>query len=322
MHKSSTLLALALFCATTCSAPAFAQNTATATAPAATTAVAPNPEFENALSAYYKGQWQEASDLFGKILQRDPRDSMALDYWIYSYYKRNDLHTVLYEVEQKAVATDNKDAVALAHLGFGYMARSMREPQFLDEAQKVFEKALEIDKNLSIAHTGLGLVYYERRMMPRAKGHFVAALRDNPNDLMALERLGDITMVDEKRPQQALEFFEQLQQRAPDYPDGYWYVGSAYYDMQQYEKTLSNLQKCEELDPNGYTQGYHAPMLMGKTYLKMKDYDDAKKSFQRALQLNPNNPEAKYYLEHAAQEGAPAPAPSNDGGDTNKKKKK
>lgn len=255
--------------------------------------------FANALQLYYKAQWPEAAQAFQKVIEQNPQDSMALDYLIHCYIKRNDLRTVLYQLEQKTVATSEKDATALAHLGFGYLARSMREPNMLDEAQKTFEKSLTLDNNCAIAHCGIGLVYYQRRMMPRAKGHFLTALRHNPNDLMALERIGEITMVDERRPSEALTMFQTIMDKMPAYPDGYWYVGSANYDMGRYGACVDYMKKTIELDPSGLTQGYHAPMLMGKCYMKLKQYDDAKLAFNMALKLNPNNPEAKHFLEQS-----------------------
>ena len=257
------------------------------------------PTFAAGLDQYYRSQWPEASATFQRLVEADPRDTMSFVYLLHTYLKRNDQRTILYQVEQKVVATDSKDAVALAHLGLGYLTRSLREAPMLDEAQKTFEKALTIDPNLSIAHTGMGLVYYQRRMMPRAKGHFLNALRSNPNDLMAIERAGDIAMIDEKHPSDALSLFGSLTEKAPTYPDGFWYVGSAQYDLERYDRCIENMQKVMDLDPQGLTQGYHAPILMGKAYLKLKKYPEAQAAFQSALKINPGNAEAKYYLEQA-----------------------
>ena len=286
--RSSTLTKYALIMAFTLAlaVPALAQG-------------GPDADFTNALNLYYKQQWPAAQDAFAKVAERNPRDTMAWWYLIHTYYKRNDLHSILYRIEQQAVASDYKDAVALAHLGLGYMVRSMREPSLLDEAQKAFEKALALDENLSIAHCGQGLVFYQRRMMPRAKSHFLSALRANPNDLMASERVGEIIMDDEHNASQAQPFFDTLTRLAPTYPDGWWFTGSAAYDQQQYDRCIQMMQKVMELDPNGFTQGYHAPMLMGKCYLKLKDYPKAEQAFQAALRINPNNREAQFYLEQA-----------------------
>ncbi|MBM3464689.1 MAG: tetratricopeptide repeat protein [Armatimonadetes bacterium] len=256
-------------------------------------------EFSTALQQYYQQQWPQAIESFHKIMEQDPRDTLSLHYLIHCYIKRNDMRSVLYNLEQKAVQSNNKDAVALAQLGIGYISRSMREPQMLDQAQKAFEQALTIDNNLSIANCGLGLVFYQRRMMARAKGYFLNALRANPEDLMALERVGDIIMNDEKKPSEALTFFEQIVQKAPTYPDGYWFVASACYDMARYDRCIENLKKCWELDPRGLTQGYHAPILLGKVYMKQKQYELATEAFEASLKINPSNPEVQYLLEQA-----------------------
>lgn len=267
-------------------------------------------DFATAMQLFYQEDWPKAIDTFQQIVEKDPRDSMAWFFLFDAYIKRNDLRSLLYQLEQKTMATENKNAQALAQLGLGYLARYMKEPNtsLLDEAKKTLEKALEIDKNNSLAHTGLGLVYYTRRMIPRAKGNFLEALRANPNDLMALERVGEITMVDEKRPQEANEMFAQLVARAPTYPDGYWYVGSSFYDMGDFDRCIENMKKVIELDPKGVTQGYRAPMLMGKAYLKLKNYPAAKDAFLLELKLNPTSEEARYLLEQSQPRSTPPPS--------------
>lgn len=272
-------------------------------------------DFSTAMQRFYQQDWAKAIDAFQAIVDKDPRDSMAWFFLFDAYIKRNDLRSLLYQLEQKTMATDNKNAQALAQLGLGYLARYMKEPNssLLDESQKTLEKALELDKSNSLAHTGLGLVYYTRRMIPRAKGNFLEALRANPNDLMALERVGEITMVDEKRPQEANELFNQLVARAPTYPDGYWYVGSSFYDMGDYDRCIENMKKVIELDPNGVTQGYRAPMLMGKAYLKLKNYPAAKEAFLLELKLNPTSEEARYLLEQSQPRSTPPPSDGKKG---------
>lgn len=278
-------------------------------------------EFAAAIQLFYQQDWPQAIDAFQKIVDKDPRDTMSWFYLVDGYIKRNDLHTELYQLEQKTMQTDNKNATALAELGIGYIARYMKEQQasILEEAQKTLEKSLEIDKNNSLAHSALGLVYHIKRMMPRAKGHFIEAFRNNPNDLMALERIGEITLVDEKRPKEAIELFEQIVHKAPTYPDGYWYVGSSYYDLGDWDKCIEYMEKVMTLDPKGVTQGFHAPMLMGKAYMKKKDYADAATAFRKMLQIDPNSKEATFLLSQAesGERGTPSAAP-----DRNKQKNK
>jgi len=284
-------------------------------APARADVAPASADFSTAMQLFYQQDWPKAIDAFQKVVEKDPRDTMAWFFLFDAYIKRNDLRSMLYQLEQKAVASDNKNPQALAQLGLGYLARYMKEPQtsILDEAQKTLEKAIELDKSNALAHTGLGLVYYTRRMIPRAKGNFLEAARSNPNDIMALERIGEITMVDEKRPQEANEMFAQLAARAPSYPDAWWYVGSSFYDMGEYERCVENLKKVIELDPNGVTQGYRAPMLMGKAYLKLKNYSAAKDAFLLELKLNPNSEEARYLLEQSQPRTSPQPPSDKKG---------
>ena len=84
--------------------------------------------------------------------------------------------------------------------------------------------------------------------------------------------------------------------------------------MGDYERCVNKMKKVIELDPNGVTQGYRAPMLMGKAYLKLKNYTAAKEAFLLELKLNPNSEEARYLLEQSQ----PRTVPSGGDGKKNK----
>jgi tetratricopeptide (TPR) repeat protein len=290
--------------------PASAQ-TAAASQPAAAPAAssASGSDLDQGIAAFYLDKDDEAIADFERVLKVDPGNTLAMAYELHAYYRKKDIASVTTRIEQEAASHGN-DAFAEAHLGMAYFLRGLIMPNVLEESLNEFKNAIKDDPRCAMAYTGLGMVYFEKRMMPRSKGYFVRALRLNSHDIMALDRLGNILLVDEKKPDEALQLYQRIVEELPSYPDGYYYVGSALYDLGKYEEAIPQLKRCQELDPKGITQGFDAATLVGDTYLKLNRYPDAVAAFEVAQKMQPDSKYVQIKLEKARHpEAAPAPAP-------------
>ncbi|CAN0463123.1 unnamed protein product, partial [Phaeothamnion confervicola] len=217
------------------------------------------------MADFYKENWDDAIKSLSIVVKNDPQNSLALAYMLHAYYKKKDITTIINQMESQATAKGN-DPIAQAQLGMAYFLKGIVIPQVLEEALTEFKNAIRDDSKDSIAYTGMGMVYFQKRMMPRAKGFFVKALRINPHDVMALDRLGNILLVDEKKPDEALQLYERIVVEMPNYPDGHYYAGSAMYDLKRYDDAIPHLIKARDLDPKGVVQGFDAATLLGDCY--------------------------------------------------------
>lgn len=271
-------------------------------APMPAFAQAYSPELERAMASFYQQNYDEAIAGFEQVLQRDPQNSLAMAYMLHSYYKKRDINAVINKIEQRAVGR-GEDPVALAQLGMAYFLRGMIMPAQLDEALTEFKTAIKDDPNLAMAYTGMGMVYFQKRMMPRAKGYFIRALRINPHDIMALDMLGNIMLVDEKKPEDALQLYQRAVAELPTYPDGHYYIGSSLFDLGRYEEAVPYLLKARELDPHGLTKGFDAATLLGDSYLKASRKAEAIDAFEVALKMQPDSKYVAYKLKEARKGG-------------------
>lgn len=253
---------------------------------------------EDGISLYYQRNWAQAAKQFEAALSENPNDSLALSFLLRCYTENNDLSAISNKFEQAAINNPG-DAYAIANLGFAYFTRSMFNPTLESEAVEQFKKALKVNQNLSLAYTGMGYVYFQKRMMPRAKGYFLKALQINPNDIIASELLGNILLVDEKRYDEALLYFKKIADMVPNYADARYFMGSTLYETGNYPDALKELDACAKIDPYGLDQGREAPQLMGLIYMKQKMYKQAAACFENALKIDPQNSYAKYMLEKA-----------------------
>lgn len=259
-------------------------------------ALAQDADMDAGMAAFYAEKWDEAIPAFDAVLKRDPQNSLAMGYLLHVYFKKKDFTSVINKYEQAAVNNGN-DASAQAQLGMAYFLKGLIMQPALDEALTEFKNALKDDPRCAMAYTGTGMVYFQKRMMPRAKGYFVRALKINPHDVMALDRLGNIMLVDEKKPEDALQLYERIVVELPAYPDGHYFVGSAMFDLKRYNEAIPYLQRCLELDPKGLTQGFDAARLLGDTYMKLSQMADAERVFTDLLKRYPEDQYVKIKLD-------------------------
>jgi superkiller protein 3 len=259
-------------------------------------------DFDEGLSLYYQKKWTDSATKFNDASVKDPLNVMALSFYLAASYRANNMISAVNAVEQRALDNNTSPEIK-ALLGIAYFARGKLDPNMLDESLNQLKEALKENPDLSNANTGMGMLYFYKRLIPRSKGYFIKALKSNENDLMALELLGNILMIDEKKPDAALEFFNKLIKLSPNYADGYFMAGSAYQRMGKKEDAISNFQRCMELDPLGTMTGYDAPTRIGDIYLESKNFDEAIKFYKKALAINPENPYVQTQLKRAQNKG-------------------
>lgn len=284
------------------------------TLPSSAQAQEPAPmgeEMAGALQAFYAGQWDESIAQFESILAQDPQNTLAMAYILDAYYRKKDVDGIVSQIETETAAT-GESGESLSKLGMAYFLRGKIVANVLDEALTEFRAAVEADPENSMAYCGMGLVYFQKRMMPRAKGFFVRALRLNPHDVMAMDRLGNILLVDEKKPAEARDVYQRIVEELPTYPDGHYFMGSALYDMGQLEEAIPYLKRSAELDPHGYTQGFDALTLCGDIYLKTGRFPEAIAIYESAKKVRPESTYVDYKLKLAREGKSVPPTKVND----------
>lgn len=253
-----------------------------------TLAQAHSPELEQGMSAFYREDYDAAQESFSECLKKNPQDSLAMAYLLHAAYKKKEINEIINSIEQRSVAR-GEDPTALAHLGMAYFLRGMIIPNQMEESITEFKQALKDDPNVAMAYTGLGMVYFQKRMMPRAKGYFVRALRINPHDIMAMELLANIMLVDEKKPEDARQLFERITAELPTYPDGFYYLGSSLFDLNRNDEAIPYLMRARELDPKGLTKGFDAASLLGDALMKENRKAEAIQAYESALGIRPDS---------------------------------
>ena len=156
---------------------------------------------------------------------------------------------------QKAIDRDPNFALAIARMAENRIQRHWIIERLgdaeLEKIRETAEHAMALAPNLAEAHIALGMYYYfGKRDYDHALRQFGRALELQPNNVRAL-----------------------------------FFSGAVHRRQGQWERSLSEMEKCEELDPRDAT----VPEEIGATYVLLRMWKEAKQAGLRSLALDPQN---------------------------------
>ena len=140
--------------------------------------------FDLAVQHYQKGNFQEAENLYRKILEANPKHYQSLGY-LGLLAKQSKKYDISKKLLEKVIQINPNLAEARNNLGLLY--------QELGEYQKAincYQKAVQINPNLAEPHSNLGLLYRELGEYQKAINCYQKVVQINPNLAEARNNLG------------------------------------------------------------------------------------------------------------------------------------
>ncbi len=206
---------------------------------------------------------------------------------------------------ERALALDPQYAEAYAYLSWTYYRegffRWSADPQILERALALAQKAIALDDPLPSAHSSLSLVYAAKQQYDQAivEGERAIALDPNNADSYALQ--ADVLNY-AGRPEEALRAMEQAMRLNPHYPPLYLFeLGGAYYLTGRYIEAVATLQEFLSRSPS-HLYGH---LVLALSYLWQWDFQQsadaqtlaqAVAAAQRAIALNDSSPWGHLFL--------------------------
>jgi tetratricopeptide (TPR) repeat protein len=240
------------------------------------------------------------------------------------------------QMYEKAIALDPQYAEAYAQLGFTYFMEASlswsADPQALERALVLEQRALALNDLLPSAHMYLGLVHARQQQYEQALAEMERAVALDPNNAGAYVAQADMLSI-AGRPEDALRALahvRRLTPRAP--PPSYAYeLGWAYRAAGRYTEAITTLQEFlgrkpdamaahldlalsyllqwlaqqspadQTLEPAmaavqralSFNDSWHPNhIVLGYIYLYQQQYDQALAEMKRAVALAPNKAES------------------------------
>ncbi len=275
--------------------------------------------FQQGLSSFNAGRFDEAGEFFKKVISLQPNTPAA--YFnlglCHSRQKRNAEALAAF---QEAVRVKPDYVEALIQLGnsYDYLGK-------LDDAVVTYKKALAIEPNNGNAYFELGVAYYggkkyqealeslQQSLKFKPESHnthlklgqtyaalnrddeallsFKEAVRLKPDFSLAFKEMG--TSYNRKKNfSQAIAAFQEAIRLVPSYADAHLGLGNSYYNNKQYTEAITPYQAAVKNSPQWAT----AHEFLADSYYNLKRYTEAKTEYLETLKINPKNTNAVFNL--------------------------
>jgi tetratricopeptide (TPR) repeat protein len=274
-----------------------------------------NPKFTEPLSAglrhFYARDFKAAQDDFERALIVVPDNTLAISFLNAAAAQQGDALTVLTNVEEDAVSGAPKNYVNHVRLGFSYMFQSVSGRDRTQDARDELTSAVNLDQDAPSGHVGLGILRFNERSANRAKTELLAALRTDPNNVLAREYLGQLYQTDLRDPQRGLTYVIDVPNLVPQYADIAFHIGSLLHDLNQPQAAIEYLDRGLALDGDHVGEaGQHGYTLIARIYIEQHRLKDATRALDAAVAADTDAIYAKTLLDKIKSGGYdPTPGP-------------
>ncbi len=187
------------------------------------------------------------------------------------------------EAFAKAIELDGRCAEAYAWLAMLHMYeyRQTRNAEAAERGAKCARSALALDDDLGVAHQVLGYLHLYRKRFLQAQFHMSKAFGVDPNDAVAVVRMGLLNCYLGKSTE-ALEYFQRSSRLNPCHPGRYHGVrGMAHFIARRYDDALAAFEKLES--PYYWDRAY-----MAATFAMLARIDEARAKLSEVLHIMPS----------------------------------
>lgn len=183
------------------------------------------------------------------------------------------------------------------------------------EAQKDFEKAVEIYPRFAAAWFELGRLNEQKNQFDDARKSYAQAVVADAKYIPPHERLAWIALKDAKWPELAEHSDAILRLDPIDYPDAYYLSGVGNFQLKNYDVAEKSAREAMTRDKTHMNP--RAPYLLGLILAQKHDFVASAPLLRAFLEQNPDAPDAANIrqqlasIEQAAEEAAKAQQPSS-----------
>ena len=264
-----------------------------------------NDYFDYGLTFELKGDTDKALDFFKKAVACDPEFAEAYNKLGDIFMKKAKYNDA---IEAYCKSASIKPDIENTHfdLGCAYL-QTMR----LEEAEKEFKIAFELDAHHYEILGKLGAVYIEKKEYERALGFLRKMLVADPMAIAARYYNGLALYLMGKKAAASAEFSEVIARYSalirikPNYAEAHYFIGMAYFYNANYKEAELNIKRAIELDTDKIDFHYSLGLAysdadafyaMANIQKALNNEAAADEYLKKAAGLEPQNPKFNNYL--------------------------
>ncbi len=226
-----------------------------------------------------------------RLLRRYTDNMEAYDYYLrgLEYFSKltKETNILARQMLQLAIDLDPQFAAAYALLGLAHSQEWTQgwsqDPQPLEHAFELAQKAIALDETLPLGYAVLGEVYLHKKKHEKAIAAQQKAIALSPNDADGIAGLGGI-LTWAGRPEETIGLAKKAMRLNPRYPTEYlWNLGHAYYLMGRIEEAVETLNRARDRSPE------YIPVIayLAASYAELGRMEEARTQVAQFNRLSP-----------------------------------
>jgi tetratricopeptide (TPR) repeat protein len=238
---------------------------------------------EAAIRFHRAGQFHQAAQLYGQILQIDSghADSLHLLGMVASQAQQTNLAI---DLIQKAIEING--GVAAYHSNLGSILQSLGK---LDEAADRYTLALSLDPKMAEIHLNLGLVLQTQGRLDASIAEYRQAVALNPGLAAAHSNLGNGLQA-QGNVDEAIVHYEKAVELNPNFPEAWYNLGNAQLAQEKLTEAATSYSRALSIN-NSLAEAH---CNLGNVLQRQEKLDDARLHYEQALKIKPEYSEAHY----------------------------
>lgn len=230
----------------------------------------------------------EAYKLYLKIKELEP-DNKYINVSLYDYYQSKGEIDKANEEFIAAIKNPNLDYETKVHIYelWSEKVEDSKDPMSIRCAEEAGNAFIESHPDKNIGYYILGAVSSNNGDYKNAQKYFIEALDKDKNSFSTFYQLCIVDM-ELKEYQQGVEHANIAISHYPEQPIFYLFAGLSYFNINDYDNTIKNLEKGRKLSANKeLTRDFD--LYIGDTYNILGNKEKTYEAYDRVLKTDPDN---------------------------------
>lgn len=244
-------------------------------------------EFDQSIEAYRNSIRLDAKNLNAKLGLSDALTSKAAQLF------EDDKEQEAKGLYEEALTFNNENSAAFAGLGEFYDVTGDNKDSRANAISN-YEKALQIDKDLTEVFAPIGILYYKQGEIAKADNYLTKALASNPNNaetqyFLGLIRYSQTRYKDSDTAfRQAINLFEKspdADKLSQNIAEAHFNLGETYVRLNRPKDALAEYEKATSLNPK-YVEAWFESGIVN---YNSEQYADAVTAYEKVKRLKNDN---------------------------------
>lgn len=194
----------------------------------------------------------------------------------------------------KTIAEPDAEALRSQAVGFYVDAMMLNDLNNREEAIRKLNRAIELDPHFALAHSLKGDILQSQEKYEESADAYEQATVMDPWSFKDFFNLGKVTQII-KQFARAVKAYVAACNLEPEHYDAHLGAAQCYYELKEYDNSMSYANKAKELDP----KKADPEQLLGDLFEAQQNHPEAINAYRRALELEGNKPEIMISLARA-----------------------